>query len=187
MSLSFTCPECDTEHDLPQSMVGKKFACSCGAVLEIEAASVTAATCPACEEEIPAGNVLCTNCGYNVETGRSVAATGDYEDGATVWENYVDPAVPSPQPPVGQFLRHYLSTLGCATTSFESEGGGGGMFSAAVSRAEISADSCHGRWEQTEGIGLIATHDRLVVASSGLDVDVFKDLGLFAPGGLATE
>jgi len=295
MSVSFPCPECGVEHDLDPSLVGKKFACACGTVTEVEGGGDAPTSCPACHAEVPQGNVLCTSCGHNLQTGQQLSVDSRDDEAPSFWEKHgrlvvrlvillilasgatfvylqvtkkhygirsslplgtvaaveahigkmglelvtersatgaagvaslkkykdartedeskgvmlehvylaagedgsmraiggsfhtIDPSVPSPQPPIGQFLRHYLTEVGCGKPCFEIQKGGSGMFGATQYAADFKGSGFQGRWVQVEGSGLIATSDEVVIVRTGTEPGVFKELGLVAPSQPAAE
>jgi DNA-directed RNA polymerase subunit RPC12/RpoP len=81
----FPCPACGKQYRWKPEMAGRTAKCTCGAKLVVPAdpprlapppAAPAAAksTCPDCGAELPENAVLCVNCGFNLKTGKKLAA-----------------------------------------------------------------------------------------------------------------
>ena len=286
MGIAFTCPECGKSYELDPVLAGKSFACECGAVTDVPAASTVPKTCPKCHAEVPEGNILCTACGTNLKTGRSVAEEQDDANEFTFGARYgrltvklavllfvlalgalayrqftrkpygvasshplgtpaaleahftrmgmalerdeqgegaasgirlrkfvdetteaesrgalmeyvylatdeaghiralggvfhtLDPAIPSPQPRVTQFLRQYLETIGWTEPRFERESAPGGLLPTSRDVAQIETAGFRGKWIQAAGSALIASYEEVVVVRPEDPLTLFEGLGL---------
>jgi hypothetical protein len=95
----FACPACGKQYKWKPEMAGRTAKCACGAKLTVPATAPVAASapssapapapsktgraCPNCKSALPAGAVLCVNCGYNLKTGQTlsvVVETGDDDE-----------------------------------------------------------------------------------------------------------
>jgi internalin A len=78
MSAKVKCPGCNRVYAFKPEFAGKSATCKCGHKIHFPKMPVVSASppvqeaCPNCEAFLPAGAVLCTQCGYNKNTGRIV-------------------------------------------------------------------------------------------------------------------
>ena len=70
--ITLSCPDCGCEYSLENEMAGKQAACECGAILFVPSTPDVPEgmkLCNVCSRIISADSVICTQCGYNFETG----------------------------------------------------------------------------------------------------------------------
>jgi hypothetical protein len=96
MPILVQCNGCGKRIKAPDRLAGKRAKCKCGAILAIPAAqpagqvaaaqtgpqpathpSANEATCPDCQAPMPDGAVLCTACGFNVQSGQRLSLSVD--------------------------------------------------------------------------------------------------------------
>lgn len=84
----FACPYCGKLYRWKPEMAGRSAKCACGAKLVVPAEApksvavpvappapvASQSTCPGCGAALSPGAVLCVNCGFNLKTGKKLAA-----------------------------------------------------------------------------------------------------------------
>jgi hypothetical protein len=91
MNVIVTCPNCQKELETDDD-VGR-LQCLCGTTLEVPPSGKQDAenngvetACPNCQVAVPAGGVICTSCGYNMQTGQIMGTSmnADVEESESV-------------------------------------------------------------------------------------------------------
>jgi predicted RNA-binding Zn-ribbon protein involved in translation (DUF1610 family) len=87
MPITITCTACGRKQQVREALGGKRVKCpGCGAAVEVPEAEAWTSSepeggasgleqirqCPSCKKEWPAATLVCTNCGYNFQTGRKL-------------------------------------------------------------------------------------------------------------------
>ncbi len=115
MEVSIHCPICKAHYDVDESVVGETVTCECGQDFIARAEDKFSKTiplgykqCPNCGEPVETAAILCVECGYNFNTGTTVAAPAADEEE----ENEVVAPRPNPFAKLGEKLKPLLKPLG---------------------------------------------------------------------------